>query len=154
MIYDTLNNYHLYKGINANLDIVIDFIQSHDLSKLPEGKTMIKENQVWVTRMSYQTKKQEDCRFEAHQLYGDVQIVLNGCEYMGYAPINEIILTDEYNSEKDIIHGSGTPFTLCQLNNSMSAVFFAEDAHMAKINPTLENVDKLCFKFKLFDIEA
>lgn len=149
MIYDTLNNYHLYKGINTNLDIVIDYIQNHDLSKLPEGKTLIKENQVWVSRMRYQTKQQEDCRFEAHQLYGDVQIVLNGCEYMGYAPINEIMLTDEYNPEKDIIHGKGTPFTLCRLDNNMTAVFFTEDAHMAKINSTLEMVDKLCFKFKI-----
>lgn len=149
MIYDTLNNYHLYKGINKNLDTVIDYIQNHDLSKLPEGKTIIKENQAWVTRMSYQTKQQEDCRFEAHQLYGDVQIVLNGCEYMGYAPINEIMLSDEYNHEKDIIHGTGTPLALCQLSGNMSAIFLAEDAHMAKINSTLENVDKLCFKFKI-----
>lgn len=149
MIYDTLSNAHLYKGINANLDTVIDYMKSHDLSKLPEGKTIIKENQAWVSRMSYQPKQQEDCRFEAHQLYGDVQIVLNGCEYMGYAPINEIMLSDEYNPEKDIIHGTGKPLTLCQLSGNMSAIFFAEDAHMAKINPTLENIDKLCFKFKL-----
>ncbi len=149
MIYDTLANYHLYKGINPNLDEVITFMQSHDLMRLPEGRTIIIEDIAWVTRMKYSTKAQADCRFEAHQRYGDVQISLKGCEFMGYAPFDEITPSEPYNAEKDIIHGTGSPLTLCQLSGSMAAIFFAHDAHMAKINSTLEEVDKLCFKFKL-----
>lgn len=149
MIYDTLNNMHLYKGIHPNLDRVIEMIQTHGLSQLPMGKTIIEEDLCWVNRMTYQTKPQAECRFEAHRLYGDVQISLIGCEYMGYTPLADIKLCDDYDPDRDIVHGSGSPLTLCCLNQQMAAVFFAEDAHMAKINPSLETVDKLCFKFKL-----
>lgn len=148
MLFDKTKNFNLYKGMNTNLDLIFDYIESHDLHQLHEGKTMITD-EVWVNRISYETKDQEDCRYEAHSVYGDVQITLKGCEYLGYAHISDVLATDEYNVERDIIHLNGSCTTLLKVEHEMGAIFFPEDAHMAKINSTHEVIEKVVFKFKV-----
>lgn len=149
MIYDKISNAKLYKGINANLDVVLDYITSHNLNELEVGKTMIDGDNVYVNRMSYNTKDVKDCRFEGHDNYGDVQIVTKGIEYMASVNLKEGNPTDEYNPEKDIRHYSGNTDLQVKLGDGGFAVFFPEDLHMAKINSNLNEVDKYCFKFKI-----
>lgn len=44
MIFDKISNLYLYKGMHPNLDIIIDYIANHSLSKLNDGKTIINDD--------------------------------------------------------------------------------------------------------------
>ena len=39
MICDTLEHLARYKGLHPNLDTAIDYLLTHDLSALPNGRT-------------------------------------------------------------------------------------------------------------------
>lgn len=50
----------------------------------------------------YETKPQEEIPFEAHKRYWDLQLVLEGEELLGYAPLAELTETVAYAEKDDI----------------------------------------------------
>ena len=48
MITDTLANLARYRGLHKNLDTAIDWLASHDVSALPNGRTVIDGEAVFV----------------------------------------------------------------------------------------------------------
>ena len=50
----------------------------------------------------YETKPQEEIPFEAHKRYWDLQLVLEGEELLGYAPLAELTETVAYAEKEDI----------------------------------------------------
>ena len=51
MIYDTLENARLYKGMNPHLDKAIEFMLTQDLDALPMGRTEIDGSNVFCNKM-------------------------------------------------------------------------------------------------------
>lgn len=78
MIYDRFNALERYRGMHENLDAAIDFLLSHELQALPEGRTEVAGDAVYLNKMSIATKTEG--RFEMHRRYADIHIVLSGCE--------------------------------------------------------------------------
>lgn len=104
MIIGKLKNISRYKGISKNIDTAIDYILNNDLLALPKGKTIIDGDNVYVNRDTYVAKPLEDCFFENHEKYMDLQVVLKGQEYFAYTDISNPTLkvTTPYNPEKDV----------------------------------------------------
>ena len=48
MICDTLEHLGRYKGLHPNLDIAIDYLLTHDLSALPDGRTEVDGGEVFT----------------------------------------------------------------------------------------------------------
>lgn len=78
MIYDTLEKLTMYKGIHPNLDTAIDFLTTHDLDKLPNGRQDVDGDDVFVKVMDAEYQTADSAPFEAHRLYADIQISLTG----------------------------------------------------------------------------
>ncbi|MDE7100643.1 MAG: YhcH/YjgK/YiaL family protein, partial [Anaeroplasmataceae bacterium] len=87
MIVAKLRDIKRYKGISKNIDTAIDYILTHDLMALPKGKTIIDGDKVYVNRDTYVARPLEECFFENHEHYLDLQIVLKGQEIFGYTDI-------------------------------------------------------------------
>lgn len=85
MITDTLHNLPLYRGLHKNLDIAIAWLQTHDPAALPNGRTEIAGNAVFINVMDADLREGEGAAFEYHRRYADLQLDLTGGEHWGWA---------------------------------------------------------------------
>ncbi|PAD36169.1 hypothetical protein CHH48_06145 [Terribacillus saccharophilus] len=75
--------------------------------------------------------------FEAHKNYIDIQIVLDGSEYVAWAPIDQLEVDVAYNVEKDVVRLNGNPETTMKINKGMAYICLPHDGHKA-----LKYIDK------------
>ena len=73
----------MYKGLHPNLDTAIEWLNSHTLDALENGKTIIDGDKVFVNVMDADLRDAEGAAFEYHRRYADLQIDLTGGEYLG-----------------------------------------------------------------------
>lgn len=84
MICDSLEHLERYKGLNANLDTAIDYLQTHDLSALPDGRTEVDGDNVFINMMDATLHSDHGYHPEYHKKYADLQIDITGSEVWGY----------------------------------------------------------------------
>lgn len=151
MIVGKLKDLKRYKGISKNIDTAIDYILNNDLLALPKGKTLIDGTNVFVNRDTYVAKPLEECFFENHEHYLDLQIVLKGKELFGYTDISNPTLkvTTPYNQDKDVTKYSVTEQTVFFTLEEGFALVFNEDIHLAKCKVNDEIVEKAVVKIKI-----
>ena len=149
MIVRKLKDLKRYKGIHPNIDEAIDYVLNNDLKALPKGKTVVSEN-VYINRDTYVAKPLEECFFENHEHYLDLQIVLEGKELFGYTDISNpsLKVTTPYNTEKDVTKYSATEDTIYITLEEGFALVFNEDIHLAKAKVNDELVEKAVVKIK------
>lgn len=147
MIYGKLSGLPRYKGICKNLDTAIEFLESvnTDLSELEGDRIDVDGDRVFINRCSYTTVPREGLDFEVHRLYGDLQIVCSGSEFMGISPVSEL---EELESHDDFIACRGSADCFAKLKSGMFCIVFPGDAHMLKImDGAPGKVEKLVVKF-------
>ena len=143
MVLDRLENTYLYENLSENFRMVFHYLQKNDLKKLAVGKYTL-ENGVYFMVQQYATKPVEAGKWEAHRKYIDIQLVLDGNERIGYAPITGLEEATAYEEEADVqfFEGEGS---LLQVPGGSFCIFFPEDAHMPGIRGT-DNVPKIVVK--------
>jgi len=150
MILDKLENSDFYSSISENLKTGFEFLKNtNNLSALEKGRHEIDGDQVFALISEYDSKKPEDCRLEAHQIYTDIQYLVSGKELIGYETLRNQKITSEYVPEKDIAfyQGEGTPL---YLEEGMFAVFFPQDVHRpCMMVDQSEKVKKVVIKVKI-----
>ena len=85
MITDTLQNLPRYRGLHKNLDVAIRWLMAHDPAALPNGRTEIDGDRVFINVMDAALRDAEGAAFEYHHRYADLQIDLTGSEQWGWA---------------------------------------------------------------------
>ena len=71
MVTDSLQNLEQYRGLHKNMDTVIDFLKKCDLTALPDGKTVIDGERVFVNVMEADLREAEGAEYEYHKRYAD-----------------------------------------------------------------------------------
>lgn len=136
--------------MNEKMRKAIDFLIKTDLKKLPVGRTDIDGEEVYAKVFEYETIPWEDVKFEAHEKYIDLQYVISGKEAMGYIDTRKLKKTDEYNPQKDVVHGTPTPaknVSWTILAEDELAVCYPIDAHAPKgIVEAPEKIKKIIIK--------
>ena len=150
MIVGKLVDLYRYKGISKNIDTAIDYIQNHDLLALPKGKTIVDGDNVYINRDTYVARPMEECFYENHENYIDLQIVLKGKEIFGYTHISNPTLevTTPYNKYKDVTKYKCDGAVLFTLEEGFALVY-TEDVHLAKCKVNDEIVEKAVVKIKI-----
>lgn len=150
MIVGKLKYLSRYKGISKNIDTAIDYVLQNDLMALPKGKTEIDGSNVFVNRDTYIAKPLEDCFFENHDKYMDMQIVLKGKEGFAYTDISNpsLTVTSPYNQEKDVTKYSAEDGVFFVLEEGFALVY-PEDIHLAKMDVSGQTVEKAVIKIKI-----
>lgn len=149
MIIDKLSNSHLYFGLGERINKAFNFLKQTDFSKMELGKYEIDGDNIFALVNEYNTKDECEGKLEAHKKYIDVQFVAKGSELMGYAPLENQKVIDEYNEQKDITFFSGEK-SFTQVIEGMFAIFFPTDVHLPgiKINEKTY-VKKIVIKVKV-----
>ena len=148
MIFDSVENIEQYRGLHSGIDLAIDFLKKNNLATFEKGKHQI-TNDIYVNIDAYFTKTRECAKLEAHRKYIDLQLMISGDEYIGYAPMAELPVMAEYDEAKDVAFYEGS-YSLVRLETGMMAILFPQDLHAPCIQVNGEiNVRKAVFKIKV-----
>ena len=85
MIYDSLEHISNYRGMGAVYQ-ALELLCSTDFSVLPLGKHEVDGDELYFSIAEYDTSLGNVA--EAHRSYIDVQMLLQGEEYIGVAPLS------------------------------------------------------------------
>ncbi len=151
MIIGKVEDFFAVKFENENINKAFEFIKTHDLLNLPEGKTIIDGDNLWVNRSSYVGKNIEDCKLESHEKYLDLQLVIKGKEGMGYVDKARygIEVTLPYDEKKDKANYKGELDGIIYLHDHQFALVWPNDLHMPLIKANDEMIEKAVFKIKI-----
>ena len=116
MIVDSFDYIACYKGLHPNLDKAIDWLNSHTLDALENGKTIIDGENVFVNVMDADLRDAEGAAFEYHRRYADLQIDLTGqvaAEALGHIQFSGTGGATDY--AYGAYHSRGGRAMLCQI---------------------------------------
>jgi beta-galactosidase beta subunit len=175
MILDTIDNAHLYIGLNAGFAKAFEILKDKTLAKKEDGKYPVDGEKIYNTIQRYTTKpvfsrrrngdamlSPHSCggghceavgrsNLEAHRKYIDIQFLLSGVELLGYAPLKGLPFAEEYNHQKDIaFFHTPDEITKVKLEPGLFGILFPDDAHLPAcqlVGPT--EVRKVVIKVRL-----
>jgi len=129
MIADTLDRASLYEPLHPKFKMAFDFLRDTDLLSLPPGRTEIDGDTLFALTQSYETRPVQGGALEAHRKHIDIQFVVSGEEYIGYAPLAGLPPEGPFDDAKDIgfYQGGGS---LVKIPAGTFAIFFPHDAHL------------------------
>lgn len=149
MIVDKIENRNLYSAISSDIQKALDYLAETDFSEIEDGKYEIDGENIFALVSSYKSKDLSQGKPESHRKYIDVQYVFSGEEFIGYAPLADQKIVEQYNDTNDITFYDCDQ-SLCLIQKNMFAIFFPTDIHMPGIrvnNPVL--VKKVVVKVKV-----
>ena len=145
MIVDSFDYIACYKGLHPNLDKAIDWLNSHTLDALENGKTIIDGENVFVNVRDADLRDADGAAFEYHRRYADLQIDLIGSEHLGWA--SEGTEQGEFDEENDFGLRTGPEHCGMTLGGGRFAVFFPGELHKPSCKtPGCDHVRKAVVK--------
>lgn len=147
MITDKLINSALYETLHPLFAEAFKFIQTTELLNLAHGRHDLAGDNLFVIYMEYMTKDKNECRLENHRRYIDIQLILEGEEYIGISNFDNQHPEIPYNAEKDIAFYNDEYDSLIKLQKNEFAIFYPHDLHMPCLNVSSSSlVKKVVFK--------
>jgi biofilm protein TabA len=128
MIFDAIRHAGLYDPPNKLLSDSIDFILNNRFSFTNPQRYEIGTHGIYTIPQEYPLKKKEDKAIESHRKYIDIQVMMEGKEYLGYADTSTLHSMG-YDEEHDFERLTGT-LTFLPFPKDCFAVLFPQDAHM------------------------
>lgn len=128
------------------------FVNSQDCTQIPDGEIEILGRDLFVRVMEYATGPAEEKRFEAHQVYADLQLVVKGEEVMGYALATNPEPATAYDQKADIQFFKNVKETASLwVPAGQFVVFYPGELHRPGcwVNSVSASVKKLVFKIKI-----
>lgn len=150
MIFTRLNDEQKNKTLSKKVQECIKYVKENDiLGTFEPGVYELEKIGVKMIYDSYMSKNIEDTVWESHKKYIDIQIMLDGEEYIGINKIENMTMVEE-NEEKDYWLYKGETLFNVPIKNGDLVVLYPEDVHMPglKINQNNPN-KKLVFKVEV-----
>ncbi len=145
MIIDKIENIEKYSQIPT---CVVKFIKNLT-PETPVGHYEL-ENGIFANIDKYTTKLFENCKFEAHKNYIDIQILIEGTEQLDYINIEGLTISEEYDKNRDVMFFKNptTPPDSIILGNNKFAFIYTYEAHKPQmaINNIQTEVKKVVVK--------
>lgn len=130
MIIDHISQLSIYKNIVKGTEAIEAFLNENDLKILPKGRYELGETGIFILIQEYETKDHDVARWESHEKYIDIQLIIAGNEIMGGMPTNMLAIESEYNAEKDIaFYKDADAGKYVVFTEGEFAVFLPTDAH-------------------------
>ena len=146
MIVDSFDYIACYKGLHPNLDTAIDWLNSHTLDALENGKTIIDGENVFVNVMDADLRDADGAAFEYHRRYADP----TGSEHWGWA--SEGTEQGEFDEAADCGFKSGAEHVGGVLGGGRFAIFFPGELHKPGVaRPGCAHVRKVVIKIRMED---
>ena len=100
MISDKLTNYSNYKGINERIYRALEHAAHNDFSKSVPGRNEVDGDDIYYNFINEGDLVPLDKNtYEAHRVYVDIHVDVNGGEKVYVSDISEMSVTKEYDAE-------------------------------------------------------
>lgn len=148
MIFDDLENLNQYYGLFDNLDRAIAYIDENGLEGLPDGRTDIDGDDVYVTVGPRAPGPAGEAPFETHSRYMDIHVVLEGSE-LAETALGELTARRPYDEAADTALWDAATSAALVLAPGRFAVFMVEEPHKPDVRAEgCEALRKAVFKVK------
>lgn len=128
MITDTIQNAHLYEGLNEQFKKAFNYLKETDFTNLKKEKYEIEGDKLFAIVNEFETKDKDECEVEAHKKYIDIQYVVKGTEMYGYTPLTTQKAVSDYNEINDVaIYKEEVSYL--KLEAGMFIIFYPTDLH-------------------------
>ena len=128
MIVDRLANSTPLYQLPAHLARALDYLRATDMRAVALGRHDLDGDRLFALVQEYTTRPADQCVWEAHRRYIDVQYVVQGVERMGVAALAQMQEREAYDGARDVaFFDPGTEFVT--LHAGMFAIFGPEDVH-------------------------
>ncbi|NMP38388.1 MAG: DUF386 domain-containing protein [Clostridiales bacterium] len=152
MIVDKIENLELYAGCFEPLRQVSRFMNGYASCPETNRKYELDGERLFCSVSTYAPKALDGAKYESHKKYADVQIVTQGEEYIGWAPVCDCTVTDDFKPDGDIAFYTSDSGSLVKLKAGYFMLMLPGDAHMPCITTgACDEVTKLVFKIKMKD---
>lgn len=149
MVIDTLDHSSSYETLHPRFKAAFDFLKRPDIATVALGRTDIEGNSLYALVQEYETKPIQEGKLEAHRKYIDIQMILEGEEFMGYAPLGGQPVAKPFDPAKDIGFYDGEAW-FTRFRKGMFAIFFPQDAHLpGRYTDKASKVKKIVLKIEL-----
>ena len=148
MIYGSLKTIEKYKGLNELLDAAIDFIVNNKMDQLPNGRTEINGDLIYVNVMDSKLISEDESQYEYHESYIDIHVDIEGSEKILISDLCDFQTSKEYDCEKDCALGLGKKTVECFMDNNHFCICMPREPHMPCVGENTANIKKAIFKVK------
>jgi biofilm protein TabA len=129
MIFDDISAAAQYYGISKRLDRALALLPNTDFQLLSAGKYTADEG-IYYTVMDCKLKNFEQTKWECHDRFLDIQILLEEGERIAVWPAGLLDGWGAYSEQNDVrFSESEAHGTVLSMRPSTFAVFFPGDAH-------------------------
>lgn len=146
MIVCPFKDLNRYVAVIPGLEEAVNFINGLENFE-PATYPLSGSNKVLVQAVT--TKAFETSLLEAHREFLDVQYILKGKEVVGWAPVDTLNPTEEYNAAKDKCMYEGKSYPM-EIAEGYCYVVYPEDAHAPSVHlDETHEVRKIVVKLKV-----
>jgi biofilm protein TabA len=130
MILDTLAQSGRYRSLHPALARAFDVLAKRNLTTLAPGRHPLDGDRMYISIDHREGRGHDGARLEVHRRYLDVQFTIEGCEEIGWMPLDECRhATEAFDSTNDIQFFSDPPHMWVAVPSGHFAIFFPQDAH-------------------------
>ena len=128
MIIDRLENRSSLYDLPPRLARAVEYLRATDLLSIATGRHDLDGDNLFALVQDYTTRPPEECVWEAHRRYIDVQFVAAGVERIGHAVLSDMREREAYDATRDVtFFEPGSEFVL--LRAGMFAILGPDDVH-------------------------
>lgn len=148
MLTTTIELAEKYPYLTERFKKAYEFIRTTDFSSYSACVIPIDGDVLFAQVQEYDSKPVEECRFEAHRKYFDIQYVAEGEEYMGFIPLERLEPDTEYDAANDLqFFKLPDTYGRIHLKAGDFAVVSPDDGHMPRcIGAEKTHVKKIVLK--------
>ena len=130
MILTDLQSTERIENLHPLFKTLFDYVKTHDLLEAPIGRIVLDGDNLFINNDEAICRPIDKQVMEIHRKYIDVQIVLEGEEYVGWKPLTEIQhISKEYDEERDFELSDDKPSTYFHVKPGQIYILFPEDPH-------------------------
>jgi YhcH/YjgK/YiaL family protein len=128
MIIDRLSNPSPLFELPKRLARALEYLRTTDMRSVALGRHDLDGDLLFALVQEYTTRAADQCVWEAHRRYTDVQFVVTGAERMGVASLAQMREREAYDAARDVtFFEPGAEFVT--ISAGMFAIFGPQDVH-------------------------
>ncbi len=130
MILDHLANWRRSIAPGSLLAQGCEYLETADWKSLGDGKHVIEGERLFVLVSHDEGRGRDGARLESHRKYLDIQLVLEGCEHMGWRSLGTCQQpSGPFDTKRDIVFYEDRPALWFDLPAEHFVVFHPDDVH-------------------------
>ena len=129
MVFQNLKLRNKYDLENEAFQAAFQFLQREDLESLGEGNYPILGEDVFAMVQSFETAREEERRFEAHDIYFDIQYLLEGEERIDVIARSSCTVTENPEGKDICFLEAKEKFSQMLLRKGDFLILSPEEAH-------------------------